>query len=315
MQKFAKKFAGLEQSIYICLKLKNMKLTDITPINCTIGGSQIAAVLGLNPYKSPLQQWRELKGVEKPEPTAAMRRGMVAEAFIQNFYQSEHKVEYAFVQHQMQRGAARGTFDALTKDGVLIDFKSSALCKESVPTAYRMQLIWYAGLAKMEGLEVKSLRLIAADGFFNMYIHELPYDDELFQLMDTKAGEWYDRHIIHGIEPEPTVKEKAEMLQSVVSTGIKVTDDEVIKSKIQDLREYKEKVAGITKKIEALEAEIKAEIGEAEGLADQYGNLLVTWKTFSRKSLDTTALKKAIPDIAAKFEKEQTYRMFKLVNQ
>ncbi|MEM4554841.1 MAG: YqaJ viral recombinase family protein [Candidatus Anstonellaceae archaeon] len=292
-----------------------MRLTEIKPHNgVTIGGSQIAAILGLSPYKSPLQQWRELTGVVKTEPNAAMRRGLMAEAFIQNFYQQEFGVEYAMIQHQMEIGAARGTFDALTADGVLIDFKSTALCKESVPTAYRLQLIWYAGLAIKEGLEINSLRLVAADGFFNIYVHEMTYDDELFQIMDDKAGEWYDRHIIQGKEPEPTPSEKAEMLKSVVASGIKVTDDEVIKEKIFDLRDYKEKVAGITKKIEALEAEIKAEIGEAEGLADQYGNLLVTWKTYSRKSLDTTALKKAMPEIAAKFEKEQTYRMFKLVN-
>lgn len=293
-----------------------MRLTEIKPHNgVTIGGSQIAAVLGLSPYKSPLQQWRELTGITKVEPNAAMRRGMVAEQFIQAIYQQEHGVEYSLVQHNMQIGAARGTFDALTTDGVLIDFKSSALCKEIVPTTYRLQLIWYAGLAIAQGLKIKSLRLIVADGFFNIYIHELPYDAELFELMNDKAGEWYERHIIQNIKPEPTPSEKAEMLKSVVASGVKVIDDEVIKGKIQYLKQYKEKASEITKKIEQLETEIKAEIGEAEGFADQYGNLLVTWKTYSRKSLDTTALKKAMPEVAAKFEKEQTYRMFKLINQ
>ena len=59
---------------------------------------------------------------------------------------------------------------------------------------------------------------------------------------------------------------------------------------------------------EAIKDTIKAEMGDAEEL--RAGEYKVTWKAVTSSRLDTTALKKALPDVAARFMKSTTSRRF-----
>jgi predicted phage-related endonuclease len=309
MQKFAKKFAGLEQFHYICLKLTNMKLTDITPINVTIGGSQISSVLGVSSYCTPHQMWLQIMGQLKYE-NEAMRRGKVAEAFIQAWAAESLGFNYLYIQLPILIGAARGTIDAITNDGSLIDFKSSSLLKETVPNEYKLQLIWYAGLAKMAGYQINKLLIIAADGFFNLSVHEVQFDSELFSIMNEKAGLWYERHIIGGEEPPMTALEKADYFGKLKPSGVKIADDKV-KEWVEDLRNIKAQISELEKKAEVLTAEIKSYMAESE-LLIAGDKPIASWKVQTRTTIDTSALKKAMPDVAKKFEKMSEIRIFKL---
>ena len=60
--------------------------------------------------------------------------------------------------------------------------------------------------------------------------------------------------------------------------------------------------------ISALEDTIKEYMGTNEQITA--GAFKVTWKTVTSSRLDTTALKKALPEIAARFMKQTTVRRF-----
>ena len=60
--------------------------------------------------------------------------------------------------------------------------------------------------------------------------------------------------------------------------------------------------------ITAMEDEIKSVMGDEETLLA--GAFKVSWKAVTSSRLDTTALKKAMPDIASKFMKQTTSRRF-----
>lgn len=62
--------------------------------------------------------------------------------------------------------------------------------------------------------------------------------------------------------------------------------------------------------ITSLEDSIKAVMGDEELLTA--GAYKVSWKTFTSSRVDTTALKKALPDIAAQFTKQTTARRFSI---
>ncbi|MBE5810333.1 MAG: hypothetical protein E7318_05280 [Clostridiales bacterium] len=59
-----------------------------------------------------------------------------------------------------------------------------------------------------------------------------------------------------------------------------------------------------------LEDSVKAVMGDDELLTA--GAYKVSWKTFTSSRVDTTALKKALPDIAAQFTKQTTARRFSI---
>ena len=76
---------------------------------------------------------------------------------------------------------------------------------------------------------------------------------------------------------------------------------------ILDLKRMREELDAT---IAALEDSIKAVMGDEELLTA--GAYKVSWKTFTSSRVDTTALKKAMPEIAAQFTKQTTARRFSI---
>ena len=76
---------------------------------------------------------------------------------------------------------------------------------------------------------------------------------------------------------------------------------------ILDLKRMREELDAT---ITALEDSIKAVMGDEELLTA--GVYKVSWKAFTSSRVDTAALKKALPDIAAQFTKQTTARRFSI---
>lgn len=79
-------------------------------------------------------------------------------------------------------------------------------------------------------------------------------------------------------------------------------------SKVTELQELKRMQEELTATIEAVTDEIKAVMGDQEELSA--GAFRITWKPVTTSRIDTTALKKELPDIAARYQKTSTVRRF-----
>ncbi len=83
-------------------------------------------------------------------------------------------------------------------------------------------------------------------------------------------------------------------------------------SKVKELRELKRMQDELNAEIEAVQDAIKAEM-TVRGTDTLTGNdWKVTWKTVTSSRLDTTAIKKALPDLAQQFTKTSTSCRFVL---
>ena len=80
--------------------------------------------------------------------------------------------------------------------------------------------------------------------------------------------------------------------------------------KITELMELKRMRDELDAEIQAAEDEIKQAMGDDDTLLA--GPFKVTWKTITSSRLDITALKKALPEIAARFMKQTTTRRFSI---
>ena len=81
-----------------------------------------------------------------------------------------------------------------------------------------------------------------------------------------------------------------------------------MEAKVKELMELKRMKEEIEAEITAAEDTIKAVMGEEETLVA--GAYKVSWKNFTSSRIDTTALKKALPDVAAAYTKQTTIRRF-----
>ena len=80
--------------------------------------------------------------------------------------------------------------------------------------------------------------------------------------------------------------------------------------KITELMELKRMRDELDAEIQAAEDEIKQAMGDDDTLLA--GPFKVTWKAVTSSRLDSTALKKALPKIAARFMKQTTTRRFSI---
>ena len=81
-------------------------------------------------------------------------------------------------------------------------------------------------------------------------------------------------------------------------------------SKLNELAELRKMADDLNAEIEAIQNEIKAHMTEADTDTITAGAFKVTWKAVTSTRIDTTALKKQLPDVAAVFTKETTTRRF-----
>lgn len=81
-----------------------------------------------------------------------------------------------------------------------------------------------------------------------------------------------------------------------------------LESTVKELLELKRLREELDAEIAAAEDTIKSFMGDEESLIA--GAFKVSWKTFTSSRLDTTALRKALPEIAAQFTRQTTARRF-----
>jgi len=83
-------------------------------------------------------------------------------------------------------------------------------------------------------------------------------------------------------------------------------------SKVKELRELKRMQEELAAEIESVTDAIKAEM-EARNTDTLNGDdYKITWKEVASTRLDTAALKKALPEVAARFTKQSSTRRFVL---
>ena len=81
-----------------------------------------------------------------------------------------------------------------------------------------------------------------------------------------------------------------------------------MEAKARELRQLQALIEEAQAEAEALKDAIKAAMGDSESI--QAGEYKITWKAVTSSRIDTTALKKAMPDVAERFTKETTSRRF-----
>ena len=81
-----------------------------------------------------------------------------------------------------------------------------------------------------------------------------------------------------------------------------------IESKIRELRQLQSLIEEAQAEAEAIKDTIKAQMGDSEEL--RAGEYKVTWKPITTTKLDTTALKRALPEVVAQYSKQTTTRRF-----
>lgn len=269
-----------------------------------IGGSDIAAIMGLSPWKTAFRVYQEKrKEVEDWQGNTSTDWGQRLEPMIRQWYSDNTgrpvRVPEGILVHE-KHPFLFASLDGFTDDKRIVEIKTARSGKgwgepgtDEIPDYYALQVQHYMIVT---GFEVSDIPVSIAGGPPELY--EVPADRELQELIIEAAAAFW-KQVEAGIPPEPTCyadavarfgKSKAE--------GVIIASEDVVADivRIKDVR-------AIQLDLKAQEEELKGRIILALGekgdvLADLEGNALVTWKmSKGRKSFDLKAFQKEQPEL------------------
>ncbi|ENU86157.1 YqaJ viral recombinase family protein [Acinetobacter sp. CIP 102129] len=304
-----------------------------------IGGSDVAAILGFSPYKSPYQLWLDKtdrsERKESQNESAhfgnlledvvakefSRRAGVKVQRVTQQLFLEEHpwalgNIDRAVINPDIA-GNVRFKDGALTTDRLLecktaSEYMSKLFGEEGsdqVPDYYLTQCLWYLLIT---GCKVIDLAVLIGGNKFRMY--RIERDEDLIQSIFNQVKAFWFNHVIADVPPDPTCFDDVLHRWSNHVVGKQVEADfEHIK-----LAEELITVQGRLKADKAREDEIKLKIvstmQDAEMMISQ-GKSICTYKEQSSTRIDSTLLKKEEPDLFTKYSKTSSTRVFRISNK
>jgi len=286
-----------------------------------LGGSDAAAVLGLNPYRTPLDVYLEKRDEVEPADLSdviPVQFGIHNEDFVGLLYERHtgaKLVKPRAIRRHKRYPWMLGNFDRLikgTRQGLEIKTASSRQAHkwgqpgtDQVPEEYLMQCLHYIEVSGYGGWD---LAVLIDNADFRIY--HVERDAELSEMLIEAERDFWQR-VLDGNPPDPITLADAGKLYRI-EKGETVTADDGLVRQVNDLRELKTWLKEAKQKADDLELEIKKAMGNAVILADQYGAQLATWKSQTSRRLDSKAAQAALGQELAPYITETTSRVFRL---
>lgn len=286
----------------------------------TIGGSEAAAVLGLDPYVSPYTLYQRKKGnIEEVQTSLPAEFGKFAEEFVAQQFEKQtgkrvqrenailYNPEYPFAHANIDRrvvGENAGLECKTTSALNLKKFKNGAY-----PAKYYVQCVHYMMVC---GFDKMYLACLIGNASFEVF--EIVRDnDEIAAL--AQAEKEFAAYLETDTPPEITVSDAtdsdtatlAELYPDSNGERIPLFGRDDVFAELTALAADKK---AIESKITALQNIIKADLRENErGETDDY---VCSWTSASKTSYDTKRLFADHPEINSdKYAKTSNYRTFR----
>jgi putative phage-type endonuclease len=261
-----------------------------------IGGSDVAAILGLSPWKSAFQVWEEkLHLREGSAKTPEMTYGLMMEPVIRQWY-SDHtgravRLPEKILQHSKHLFML-ANLDGVTDDQRVVEIKTARSSQEwgepetdEIPMYYRTQVEHYLIVT---GFPVADVVVSFAGTMPVLYTVEA--DHELQEmLIDREADFW---HLVETKTPPEPVTYSDMVARFRKSRGeLVVANDEVIDA-LQTLKLIKTRMKALEVDEEQAKTIIMGYMKDRDTLVDLDERILATWKTskgirrFDKKSFE-----------------------------
>lgn len=284
-----------------------------------IGGSDAAAVAGLNPYESPLSvYYNKLGETPDKESTEAMRQGTDLEEYVAQRFteQTGKKVKRC---NYILRSLAN-PFMIADVDRMVVGEDALLECKTTLnrdgytfegtdfPQYWFCQCMHYFATIGIERIYIAVL--VYGRGFDIITLDRKDYINDIAALIALEGAFWRN-NVLKRIPPEVDGNEATSTALAAIypKNNAETVDLMPLEKTLISLAEVKRKIAELTAIKDQCENELKAALGEAA--IGEYDRFKVTWKYAERTTIDTKALKAAAPDIYAKYSRTSGARTFK----
>lgn len=281
----------------------------------SIGGSEIAKILGLSKYGSAITVWEEKLGLcEKFKGNIHTKFGNRMEPIIRDFVQEDFKeatginlktYEYPYMMVSKEYDFISANIDGIgildkefeyseskfinpdTLIGLEIKTASEALRKlwdgEEIPSEYYCQVQWYMYVTGLKFFMI--IYMIGKEIRWKV----VPRCDEDIDVMVNEAVRFWNENIIHKVMPQP-IGLSVETQSIIIKQTLDIEDDlPISENKVTMYNELSEKIKELEQEREKIKQLIFIEMGSSKKGND--GNYKISRWTVKRESIDSKLLK------------------------
>ena len=267
-----------------------------------IGGSDIAAILGVSPWKSALDVYLDKVGQSDDQPSnaEAVYWGIRLEDVVAEEYRTRTQAQVQRVRDQLRHKhhawaignidraiVTKGSRARATEDGSLLGADGLLECKtgsaftraawgrdddeDAIPVHYAAQGMWYLAVTGLAWCDFAAL--IGGQRFVIKRLHR---DEETIAHMLAAGEEFWHRHVLAGVPPEARTERDVQRLFPE-DNGESIEATEQLLAAFNAAREAKARLAAAEADLDAATEQIKLGLQERSVLT-LHGQPIVTWK-------------------------------------
>jgi putative phage-type endonuclease len=287
-----------------------------------IGGSDAAVILGISPWRTPLQLWQDKTQPAMPENSdpdrmRVLERGKRMEPYVVDLLAAETGLRVVarnqrYIDTEFPFLAAE--IDAETESGENVEIKTVSPFKardwgdqgsDEIPVYYtaqaQHQLMVTARAVVIFGV------LIGGDDF---RVYRVERDDEIIAAMRAREVAFWREHVETLTPPEPTNgNDVARLFQRDAGTAVEA--DANLLTTVEQYRDLKREADRIEAEMDDMKGRIQTYMRDAARLTSN-GRDLATWKSQSARRFDQRAFQAAEPALFDRFIKSTESRVFRL---
>lgn len=273
-----------------------------------IGGSDIAAIMGISPWKTAFQVYQEKrKEVEDWKGNEATDWGSRLEPAIRQWYSDTTgrsvKIPGKILVHP-KYSFMGASLDGFTDDGRVVEIKTARSGRHwgepetnQIPDYYAVQVHHYMTIT---GLEVADVPVSIAGSAPCLYTVDA--DKEISEMIIEACSKFWER-VVNGNPPEPvTYADAIARFGKIKATGA-IIADELTANLIAGIKSVREQIKELEGHEEDYKGRIISIMGEqADTIIDSSGCALLTYKLANgRKVFDAKTFEKDHPNLYQRY--------------
>lgn len=281
-----------------------------------IGSSEVATIVGLNPWETPYQLWRRKLGLDPAkDETFAMKAGHYLEDAVAQFWHDatgneiikssagdwlikDNDRPYLQVSPDRTYWLAGRTKNNSNKGILECKTTQKQIDPEDLPKHWFCQVQYQLGVA---GLEQGSLAWLCSGREFGY--KDLSFVPDFYSWLIEEVDRFWTDNILGKQEPSAQSVQDILLKYNRHTDGKSVEVNDEIFEAYNELKSLKEELAGLDERKTALEEKIKISFADAEAIS-YAGQTIATWKAPKpSEKFDDKAFKAAHPDLAKEFTK------------
>jgi putative phage-type endonuclease len=275
-----------------------------------LGGTDLAAICGLNPYRTALDVYLDKTSDDISEETnAAMRWGNLLEDVVAKAYSEDTgydvEIEPNTIYHPEHKFLAANIDRWVGNKEFVLECKTAGFTKvkewgdsgtDQIPESYLIQVAYYGAICDVPKVDIA---VLIGGQDFRIYTYNRNKDLE-DKIIKIGINFWHN-HIEKRIPPKcVNTRDTFNLFPQSNNKEILAQND--IIAKLEELKIAKMSEEQIQKTIEKLKIEIQEFMRDYDVLIDNNGNVIATWKnTAPRSCFDLKRFKEEAKEMYLKY--------------